>query len=125
MKMLPEKFLQILKYEGVVAMASQGRDGPHLVNSWHSYVQITADEHLLIPVGGMNQTEKNVSENSRVLLTVGSREVEGRRGPGTGFLIIGTAEFISAGKDFDLIKEKFPWARASLKVEIGTITQTL
>jgi hypothetical protein len=123
--MLPEKLLQVLKYEGVVAIATQGSDGAHLVNSWHSYVQIPDDKHLLIPVGGMNKTEKNVSENKAVLLTVGSREVEGQRGPGTGFLITGTAEFVSSGTDFEIVKRKYPWARASLKVAIGAVTQTL
>jgi hypothetical protein len=96
-----------------------------LVNTWNSYVQISSDGHLLAPVGRMNRTEKNVSEDNAVLLTLGSREVEGQFGPGTGFLITGTAEFLSAGGDFDLIKSRFPWARAALKVGIESITQTL
>ena len=74
--MLPEMFLQVLKHEGVVAIATQGDGHPHLVNTWNSYVQITADEHLLVPVGGMNRTEQNVLKNDAVLLTLGSREVE-------------------------------------------------
>ncbi len=124
--MLPEKLLQVLKHEGVVAIATQGTDGrPHLVNTWNSYVQITAEEHLLLPVGGMNRTEKNVSENNALLLSMGSREVEGRRGPGTGFLITGTAEFLSTGSEFETVKNKYPWARAALKVSIEDVTQTL
>lgn len=124
--MLPDKFLQVLKHEGVVAIASQGSDGrPHLVNTWNSYIQFSGGGHLLIPVGGMMRTEKNVSKNSAVLLTVGSREVEGRRGPGTGFLIEGTAEFVSAGADFDFIRTRFSWARAALRVTVGNIAQTL
>lgn len=124
--MLPDKFLRVLQHEGVVAIATQGRDGrPHLINTWNSYVQITNDGHLLVPAGGMHTTEANVSANHIVLLTAGSREVEGRNGRGTGFLLTGTAEFVSAGADFELIKTKFPWARAALKMSITEITQTL
>jgi len=124
--MLPEKFLQVLEHEGVVAIATQGTDGrPHLVNTWNTYVQITADEHLLVPVGGMNRTEHNVSENNAVLLTFGSREVEGKRGRGTGFLITGSAEFISTGTEFEKVRSKFPWARAAMKVVVSNIAQTL
>lgn len=122
---MPEKFFQVLKEEGVVAIATQGVDGPHLVNSWHSYVQFGEGDHLLIPVGGMNQTEKNLSHDNRVLLTVGSRAVEGKRGPGTGFLITGTATFVSAGTDFEVVKRRYPWARAALRVAVSTIAQTL
>ncbi len=31
--MIPEKLLEVLKHEGVVAIAAQGQDGPHLVNT--------------------------------------------------------------------------------------------
>ena len=71
---------------------------------------------------------KSISTNGAseaVLLTMGSREVAGQRGPGTGFLITGTAEFLSAGVAFDRIKERFPWARAALSVAVASITQTL
>ena len=124
--MLPDTFLRVLEHEGVVAIATQGQDGrPHLVNTWNSYVQITAEGHLLVPAGGMHTTATNVSANHIVLLTAGSREVEGKHGSGTGFLLTGTAEFIYAGPDFDLIKSKFSWARAALKVKITEIAQTL
>ncbi len=124
--MLPEKFLRVLEHEGVVAIATQGPDGlPHLVNTWNSYVQVATDEQLVIPAGGMHRTEKNLSRTDTVLLTAGSREVEGRHGPGTGFLITGNAEFLYAGTEFDLVKRKFPWARAALRVAVAAIEQTL
>ena len=37
---IPETLLEVLKKDGVVAIATQGPDGPHLVNTWHSYVQV-------------------------------------------------------------------------------------
>lgn len=124
--MLPEAFLQVLKHEGVVAIATQGAGGsPHLVNTWNSYIQITSDGQLIIPVGGMHKTEENLSQKNVVLLTAGSRQVEGKHGMGTGFLIAGTAEMSKTGADFDLVRSKFPWARAALKITVQNITQTL
>ncbi len=123
--MLTDKFFEVLRHEGVAAIATLGAE-PHLVNTWNSYIQVTDDRYLLIPAGGMHQTEENLAANPKVLLTVGAREVAGRRGqPGTGFLVTGTAEFLSAGEDFDRIKAKFGWARAALKITVESATQTL
>lgn len=122
--MIPEKMLQVLKHEGVVAIATQGEAGPHLVNTWNSYVQISAGR-LLIPAGHMNVTEANVAKNNRVLVTMGSREVEGFHGQGTGFLIEGTAAFITSGPQFEAVKKRFTWARAALEITVVSVTQTL
>ncbi|WP_432823275.1 pyridoxamine 5'-phosphate oxidase family protein [Trichloromonas sp.] len=123
--MIPEKLLQVLKQDGVVAIATMGQDGPHLVNTWNSYIRITADERLLIPAGYMEHTEANLALNNKVLMTLGSSKVAGKNGPGTGFLIRGTAAFVTSGPDFDVIKAKFGWARAALAVTIESATQTL
>lgn len=124
--MLPETFFEVLKHEGAVAVATTGSAGQHLVNTWNSYVQVTPDERLLIPAGGMTRTEKNVSEDNRVLLTIASREVVGMKGrPGTGFLVRGTADFINSGDDFETVRKKFPWARAALRIAVTGISQTL
>lgn len=122
--MIPEKLLEVLKNEGVVAIATSGGDGPHLVNTWNSYIQVV-DGRLVFPAGGMNKTEANVTKNDRVLVTLGSRAVDGFRGPGAGFLVRGTASFIKSGPVFDMVKKKFPWARAAVEISIGSITQTL
>ncbi len=123
--MIPEKLLEVLKHDGVVAIATQGQDGPHLVNTWNSYIKITDDGRLLIPAGYMEHTEANIAKNSNVLITLGSSKVAGKNGPGTGFLIKGTAIFITSGPDFDVIKARFAWARATLAVTILSATQTL
>jgi len=123
--MLPEKLLEVLKQDGVVAIATLGADGPHMVNTWNSYIRITDDGRLLIPAGYMHQTEANIATNSNVLITVGSSKVAGKTGPGTGFLIRGTAAFIFSGPDFDATKKRFAWARAALSVTILSATQTL
>lgn len=123
--MIPEKLLEVLKQDGVFAIATLGEDGPHMVNTWNSYVRITDDGRLLIPAGYMHHTEANIATNSNVLITLGSSKVAGKNGPGTGFLIKGTAAFIFSGPDFDATKKRFAWARAALAVTILSATQTL
>jgi len=123
--MIPEKLREVLKEDGVVAIATLGEEGPHLVNTWNSYIRISSDGRLLIPVGYMHRTEANIAFNNQVLLTLGSSKVAGNMGPGTGFLIKGSAVIADSGADFDLIKAKFAWARAVLAVTIASATQTL
>jgi hypothetical protein len=123
--MIAEKLREVLKQDGVVAIATLGEEGPHLVNTWNSYIQITSDERLLIPVGYMHRTEANIAFNNQVLITLGSSKVAGNMGPGTGFLLKGTAVIAASGADFELIKAKFPWARAVMAVVIASATQTL
>ncbi|MBT0665004.1 pyridoxamine 5'-phosphate oxidase family protein [Geobacter pelophilus] len=122
--MIPEKLLEILKQDGIVAIATLGPDGPHLVNTWNSYLRITSDGRLLIPAGYMHRTEANITSNPEVLITLGSSKVQGLHGPGAGFLIKGQAVFINAGPDFDLLKSTFSWLRATLAVTPDSITQT-
>jgi hypothetical protein len=123
--MIPEKMKEVLKHEGVVAIVTNGAEGAHVVNSWNSYIKITEGERLLIPVGGMNDTEANLKNNNKVLVTLGSREVQGFHSMGTGFLINGTAVITSQGDEFSAIKQSFPWARAVLEISPESITQTL
>jgi hypothetical protein len=123
--MIPEKLLEILKKDGIVAIATLGQDGPHLVNTWNSYIRISADGRLLIPAGYMHRTEANIAFNPEVLLTIGSSKVQGLRGAGAGFLIKGKAAFITSGPDFDVLKSKFSWLRATLSITPDSFTQTL
>ena len=122
--MIPEKLLEILKQDGVVAIATLGQDGPHMVNTWNSYVRVSADGRLLIPAGYMHRTEANIEFNPNVLITLGSSKVPGLHGPGAGFLIKGTASFVTSGSDFDVLKAIFSWLRATLAVTPDTVTQT-
>lgn len=123
--MIPEKMLEVLKHEGVVAIVTNGDDGAHIVNTWNSYLNIIDDKRLLVPVGGMKATESNIKHNNKVLMTMGSREVQGFHSMGTGFLINAEATFISQGTEFDDMKQKFPWIRAVLEIKTESITQTL
>lgn len=122
---IPEKLQHVLKYEGIVAIVSQGPDEPHVANTWNRYIRINSKGQLLAPAGGMKNTEQNVIKNSRIKVTIGSREVKGFHSQGTGFLIKATAHFVSSGDDYALMKEKFPWCRAVLVMEPYEIIQTL
>jgi len=122
--MIPDKLVEILRQDGVVAIATLGKDGPHMVNAWHSDVNISSDGRLFIPVGGMHHTEANIGYNPNVLITAASRQVAGLRGAGAGFLIKGKAAFITSGPDCDVMKAKFHWLRATLAVTIESATQT-
>jgi len=122
---IPETLLEVLKQDGVVAIATLGPEGPHMVNTWNSYVLVSEDGRLLIPAGYFQKTEANITFNNKVLVTLGSSKVRGLNGPGTGFLIKGTAEFVTSGPDFEAIKSRFKWARATLAITIESATQTL
>ena len=122
--MLPDTFFEVLKNEGVVAIATQGEDGPHLVNTWNSYLKVLDGNRIVVPVGGMHKTEANVARDERVLMTLGSRKVAGRNGPGTGFLIRGSAAFRTDGPELEAIA-RFKWARAALVITVASAEQTL
>ena len=121
---IPDKLLEIMKQDGIVAIATLGKDEQHLVNTWNSYLRISSDGRLFIPAGYMHKTEANVAFNPNVLITLGSSKVKGLHGAGAGFLIKGKATFITSGPDFDFMKEKFSWLRATFAVTIDSITQT-
>lgn len=104
--MLNHKFLQVLKYEGVVSITSWTELAPHVTNTWNSYLTITDDQRILAPAAGMTHLENDLNNNSKIIMTLGSREVEGRDGyQGTGFRIEGTAKLLEAGSDFEIVKK--------------------
>jgi hypothetical protein len=73
----------------------------------------------------MRKTQKKIEKNNKVLLTLGTKEVEGKMGPGTGYLIKGTAKFMNSGPEFDMIKQRFTWANRVLEVTVSSVTQTI
>lgn len=122
--MISEKLLEILKKDGVVSIATLGEDGIHMVNTWNSYIKISPEERFLIPAGYMHKTEENIKLNPEVVITTASSKVKGLHGAGAGFLIKGKAEFVTSGPDYELLKEKFSWLRATIAVTIESATQT-
>lgn len=125
--MLNEKLLAILSHpvDGCVSIVTNGVDGPHLVNTWNSYIEVTPNDKLLIPAAGFVKTEKNLSTHNEVILSIANREVEGYKGTGTGFIVKGSTRFIKSGEDFDRMKDKFSWIRAVLEVTVTSAKQML
>jgi len=124
--MLTEKFFDVIKKEGVVSIVSWGIDVPHVVNTWNSYLVVTSDERILIPAYAMRRTEKNVNQNNKVKITLGSKEVLGYKDyPGTGFAIEGTAKYLEEGSEFDMMKEKFSFLTRVLEVTVTSAKQML
>jgi hypothetical protein len=123
--MFTEKFREVIGKEGVVSIVSCSDNEAHVVNTWNSYLATPDDKRLLIPAFAMRKTEKKTLKNDKVLLTVGSKEVAGRMGPGCGFLIEGTAKFISSGSEYEMMKTKFSWLTRVLEVTVTSIKQTL
>ncbi len=124
--MFTEKFHDVINHEGVVSIVSWGIEEPHVTNTWNSYLVITEDERILIPAAGMRSTQADVSQNSKVKVTLGSREVEGYNNyQGTGFLLEGTAKFLESGADFERMKEKFPFLSRVLEITAVSSKQLL
>jgi len=125
MSKLSEKFLEVLKHEGVVSIMSWGVE-PHLVNTWNSYLVVTEDERILIPAYGFRKTQKNVDINNKVKITLGSKDVLGYKDyPGTGFLIDGTASYIESGEEYDMMKSKFSFLTRVLEINVDKAKQML
>ena len=124
--MLNEKLLEILshKVDSAVTIVTQEAGEAHLVNTWNSYINVVDGNKLLIPAFGFIQTAKNLLENDKVKLSIANKEVEGYRGPGTGVIVEGTGEMLNEGAHFDLMKNKFDWARAILVVTVKSAKQT-
>nr|WP_315019840.1 pyridoxamine 5'-phosphate oxidase family protein [uncultured Aminipila sp.] len=124
--MLTKKFYDVIKKEGVVSIVSWGECEPHIVNTWNSYITVTSDGRLLIPAAIMRKTEKNVNINNKIKISLGSKEVIGYNDyQGTGFIIEGTAKFISSGQEFEEMKEKFSFLTRILEITISSAKQML
>ena len=124
--MLSEKFYDVLKEEGVVSIVSWATDEPHIVNTWNSYLVVTSDERILIPAYAMRKTEKNINQNNKVKIALGSRGVLGYNDyQGTGFIVEGTAKYIESGSEFDMMKEKFSFLTRVLEITVNSAKQML
>lgn len=124
--MLSEKFYDVLKEEGVVSIVSWATDEPHIVNTWNSYLVVTSDERILIPAYAMRKTEKNIHQNNKVKMALGSKNVLGYNDyQGTGFIVEGTAKYIESGSEFDMMKEKFSFLTRVLEITVSSANQML
>lgn len=123
--MFNDTFKEVLTHNGVVSITTWAENSAHVSNTWNSYLQLKDENRILIPAAWLNRTEKNINLNEDIILTLGSPEVQGKMGMGTGFVIYGTAKFLKEGEDFDMMKEKFPFLTRVLEVTAATVTQTI
>ncbi|WML44536.1 pyridoxamine 5'-phosphate oxidase family protein [Neobacillus sp. PS3-40] len=123
--MLNEKLHEVISHEGVVTIVSWNNNEPHLACTWNSHINVTPDDRILIPAGGMQGTQKNVEQNNNVKISLGSKEVMGYQYPGTGFLIEGTAKFVESGSDFEMMKEKFPFLSRVIEITVSSAKQLI
>lgn len=123
--MFTDTFREVASKEGVVSIVSCDGGEAHVANTWNSYLALPDDRRLLIPAWKMRKTERNTLANPKVLLTLGSKEVQGRMGPGTGFLLEGTARFVASGEEYDAMKAKFPFLTRVLEVTVTSLKQTI
>ena len=111
-----------------VAIATAGGSGPHLSATWGDYVRklsMLEEDRLLIPVGGMGETERNLLSSDAIELLFATREVQGSHGPGQGCKIKGRGRVQTMGEDFERAKQSFPWARAVLLVTVEEAREQL
>lgn len=123
--MFTDTFKEVLKHEGVVSITTWAKDNAHVSNTWNSYLVITEQGKIFIPAAWLNKTEKNIVLNNNVIVTLGSPDVQGKIGMGTGFVVEGTARFLSEGDDFDSMKEKFGFLTRVLEITPMVIKQTI
>ena len=122
---LNDKFLEVLKHEGVVSIMSWGVE-PHLVNTWNSYLVVTKDERILIPAYGFRKTQKNIEVNNKVKIALGSKDVLGYKDyQGTGFVIEATARYFESGEEYDMMKSKFSFLTRVLEITVEQAKQML
>ena len=121
------KLVQILNHnvDSAASIVTWNQEGPHLVNTWNSFIQIINDTTLHIPAGGFNQTEKNLQKQPVIILSITSKAVQGFSNPGTGVVVEGVGRIITDGVELESMRTKFPWARAVLEVKITNTTQTM
>ena len=123
--MFDDSFREVISKEGIVSIVSCSDGEAHVVNTWNSYLVIPDDGRLFIPAWKMRKTEGKTLKNNKVLLTIGTKEMKGRMGSGTGYLLEGTARFIKSGSEFETMKNKFSFLTRVLEVSVTSITQTL
>ncbi len=118
--MIPDRLKVALQEEGSAAFVTQGPDGPHLVATWNSYLELVGGDTLVFPAGGYRTTEENLRRGTRVQMIVGGHVPQG-----VGFRLTGRAELEIATPNHERVKRRFPWARAAVVLRVDSVEQVL
>jgi hypothetical protein len=117
---IPELLRAALREEGTAAFVTQGPEGPHLVATWNSYIEVVEPSTLIFPAGGYRRTEENLRNGSPVQMIVGGHVPEG-----VGFRLRGSAE-VEIGTPRHLrLQRRFPWSRAAVVLHVSGVEQVL
>lgn len=123
MTTLDGRLTEVLRHDAPAAVVTTGPEGPHLVGTWNTYIQVLDDHTIAYPAAGMNTTQRNLQAGSSIQLLVGTKEVEGRMGPGTGFRLTGRGRVEESGSIYDRVKSRFDWARGAVVVDVDKVEQ--
>lgn len=118
--MIPERLRAALAEEGSAAFVTRGPEGPHLVATWNSYIEVVDASTLVFPAGGFRKTEENLRGGSPVQMIVGGHVPDG-----VGFRLTGRAELEVGTPHHVRIKQRFPWARAAVVLRVTGVEQVL
>jgi hypothetical protein len=118
--MIPDRLKAALRGEGSAAFVTHGPDGPHLVATWNSYIDVLGADTLLFPAGGYRRTEENLRSGSPVQMIVG-----GHVPTAIGYRLTGRAELEVGTPNHQRLKQRFPWARAAVVFRVGAVEQVL
>ncbi len=118
--MIPDRVKAAIEDEGSAAFVTQGADGPHLVATWNSYLELVGEDTLVFPAGGYRKTEENLRRGSAVQMIVGGHVPDG-----IGFRLKGRAQLEAGTPNHERVKRRFPWARAAVVLRVESIEQVL
>ena len=112
----------------VVAIATTGADGPHIAATWADFTivkQAYGKDLVLIPAGGYKTTEENLKKDPRIQLLIGSKQLQGKSGAGSGYRLSGVGVIETTGANYETVLARFSWARAALVIEVQSVEQLL
>lgn len=126
-KVMDEDFLDVLEDKGPATIISINDNPASVVNTWSQYINVVADDTILIPAAGMHSIEQDFKKDPKheLTITIGSYNYQGTAGMGRGYHIHGSGQFINEGAYFDQMKAQFDWIRAVLVVKIHDVEQKI
>jgi hypothetical protein len=113
----------VLRAEGSATFVTNGPNGPHLVATWQSYLDILDDETLAFPAGGYRATEENLGRDAKVQMVIADKH--GPSGSAIGFRLTGTAEVQSGQALHERMKAKYPWCRGVIVMRVARVERIL
>jgi hypothetical protein len=121
--MLDATIRAVLGSEGSATFVTNGVEGPHLVATWQSYLEVLDDETLIFPAGGYLATESNLQRDDSVQMVIADKRSP--EGPAIGFRLAGTAELQSGHALHERLKQKYPWCRGVVVLRVNRVERIL